>query len=131
LTGALSCVCINPSDDHHCGAQDNQTVACSPFAFRLMCIEDCCRGEVGRNNERNSASPAGQVVILVFGEWRMRDRLRGMLGLDAVVPLVLIVAAALMALEPTIFGVAITEREIVLGFFGSSVSMPWWSAPGG
>jgi hypothetical protein len=48
----------------------------------------------------------------------MRDRLRGMLGLDAVVPLVLIVAAALMALEPTIFGVAITEREIVLGFFG-------------
>ncbi len=41
-----------------------------------------------------------------------------MLGLDAVVPVVLIVAAALMALEPTIFGVAITEREIILGFFG-------------
>jgi hypothetical protein len=41
-----------------------------------------------------------------------------MLGLDAVVPVVLIAAAVLMTLEPTIFGVAITEREIVLGFFG-------------
>jgi hypothetical protein len=41
-----------------------------------------------------------------------------MLGLDAVVPVVLIIAAALMALEPTIFGVTITEREIILGFFG-------------
>jgi hypothetical protein len=30
----------------------------------------------------------------------------------------LIAAAVLMTLEPTIFGVAITEREIVLGFFG-------------
>src|ERR1035437_11182338 len=48
----------------------------------------------------------------------MRERLRGMLGLDAVVPVVLIAAAVLMTLEPTIFGVAITEREIVLGFFG-------------
>jgi hypothetical protein len=48
----------------------------------------------------------------------MRARLRGMLGLDAVVPVVLIAAAVLMTLEPTIFGVAITEREIVLGFFG-------------
>jgi hypothetical protein len=48
----------------------------------------------------------------------MRDRLRGMLGLDAVLPVVLIVAAVLMTLEPTIFGVAIDEREIILGFFG-------------
>lgn len=48
----------------------------------------------------------------------MKDRLRGMLGLDAVVPVVLVVAAALTALEPTIFGVAITERGIILAFFG-------------
>jgi hypothetical protein len=48
----------------------------------------------------------------------MRDRLRGMLGLDAVFPVILIVAAALMILDPTIFGVAITERQIILGFFG-------------
>ena len=48
----------------------------------------------------------------------MRDRLRSILGLDVIVPVVLIAAAALMALEPTIFGVAITEREIILGFFG-------------
>jgi hypothetical protein len=48
----------------------------------------------------------------------MQDRLRGMLGLDAVVPVVLIVAAVLMTLEPTVFGLAITEREIILGFFG-------------
>jgi hypothetical protein len=41
-----------------------------------------------------------------------------MLGLDAVLPVVLIVAAVLMTLEPTIFGVAIDEREIILGFFG-------------
>lgn len=48
----------------------------------------------------------------------MRDRLRGMLGLDAVVPVVLIAAAVLMTLEPTVFGVAFTERDIILGFFG-------------
>jgi hypothetical protein len=48
----------------------------------------------------------------------MRDRLRGMLGLDAVFPVILIVAAALMILDPTIFGVEITERQIILGFFG-------------
>ena len=40
-----------------------------------------------------------------------------MLGLDAVLPVILIVAAVLMTLKPTIFGVAIDEREIVLGFF--------------
>ena len=32
--------------------------------------------------------------------------------------MILIVAAALMTLDPTIFGVAITERQIILGFFG-------------
>lgn len=48
----------------------------------------------------------------------MLNRLRGVLGLDAVVPVVLIMAALLMTLEPTIFGVTITERQIVLAFFG-------------
>lgn len=48
----------------------------------------------------------------------MRDRLRGLFGLDAVVPVVLVVAATLMALEPTFFGVRITDRAIVLSFFG-------------
>jgi hypothetical protein len=48
----------------------------------------------------------------------MNDRLRVLFGLDTVVPLVLIVAAALMTLEPSILGIAISEREIVLGFFG-------------
>jgi hypothetical protein len=48
----------------------------------------------------------------------MRERLRGMLGLDAVLPVILIAAAVLMTLKPTIFGVAIDEREIILGFFG-------------
>jgi hypothetical protein len=48
----------------------------------------------------------------------MRERLRGMLGLDAIVPIVLIIAAVLMTLDPTIFGVAVSERQIVLGFFG-------------
>ena len=48
----------------------------------------------------------------------MLDRLRGVLKLDAVVPVVLIAAALLMTLEPTILGVTITERQIVLAFFG-------------
>lgn len=48
----------------------------------------------------------------------MRERLRGLFGLDAVVPVVLVVAATLMALEPTIFGIRISDRAIVLGFFG-------------
>jgi len=48
----------------------------------------------------------------------MRDRMHGALGLDAVVPAVLVVAALLITVEPTIFGVAISERQIVLGFFG-------------
>jgi len=41
-----------------------------------------------------------------------------MLGLDAVVPVVLIAVAVLMTLDPTVFGVAISERDVVLGFFG-------------
>ena len=48
----------------------------------------------------------------------MTGRLRAMLGLDAVVPVILIAAAALLSLDPTILGVAISERAIVLGFFG-------------
>jgi hypothetical protein len=48
----------------------------------------------------------------------MRERLRGMLGLDAVVPVVLIAAAVLMTLDPTVLGVTISERQIILGFFG-------------
>lgn len=48
----------------------------------------------------------------------MLDRLRGVLKLDAVVPVVLIAAALLMTLEPTILGVTVTERQIVLAFFG-------------
>jgi hypothetical protein len=48
----------------------------------------------------------------------MWDRLRGVLRLDAVVPVVLIAAAVLMTLEPTVLGVTITERQIVLAFFG-------------
>lgn len=48
----------------------------------------------------------------------MLDRLRGVLKLDAIVPVALVVAALLMTLEPTILGVTITERQIVLAFFG-------------
>jgi hypothetical protein len=48
----------------------------------------------------------------------MWDRLRGVLGVDAVVPVVLIAAAVLMTLEPTVLGVTISERQIVLAFFG-------------
>lgn len=48
----------------------------------------------------------------------MLDRLRGVLRLDTVVPIVLIAAALLMTLEPSILGVTITERQIVLAFFG-------------
>ena len=54
-----------------------------------------------------------------------------MLGLDAVLPVVLIVAAVLMTLKPTIFGVAIDEREIILGSSDLSVLMRWWSVPVG
>jgi hypothetical protein len=48
----------------------------------------------------------------------MINRLRGALGLDAVVPVVLIAAALLMTLDPTMLGVAVSERQIVLAFFG-------------
>lgn len=48
----------------------------------------------------------------------MFERLRDVLKLDAVVPVLLIAAALLMTLEPTILGVTITERQIVLAFFG-------------
>jgi hypothetical protein len=48
----------------------------------------------------------------------MRERLRGTLGLDAIVPVVLIVAAVVMTLEPSFFEVTVSERQIVLAFFG-------------
>jgi hypothetical protein len=54
----------------------------------------------------------------MLGDQRMLHRLRGMLGLDAVVPVVLIAAALLMTLDPTVLGVAVSERQIVLAFFG-------------
>ena len=41
-----------------------------------------------------------------------------MLGLDAVVPVVLIAAALLLTLEPNVLGVTISEHQIVLAFFG-------------
>lgn len=41
-----------------------------------------------------------------------------MLGLDAVVPVVLIAAALVLTLEPTVLGVTVSERQIVLAFFG-------------
>jgi hypothetical protein len=41
-----------------------------------------------------------------------------MIGLDSVMPVVLVVAAVLMMLEPTIGGVSISDRQIVLAFFG-------------
>ena len=61
----------------------------------------------------------------------MLDRLRGVLKLDAIVPVVLIAAALLMTLEPTILGVTITERQIVLAFFGFLASTRSSSEPGG
>lgn len=69
-------------------------------------------------NVAGTSRPTIRGFTRVSSDWRTRDRLRGMLGLDAVVPLVLIAAAVLMTLEPTVFGVAISEREIILGFFG-------------
>lgn len=41
-----------------------------------------------------------------------------MIGLDSVMPVILVVAAVLITLEPTIGGVAISDRQIVLAFFG-------------
>ena len=40
------------------------------------------------------------------------------IGLDSVMPVALVVAAVLMTLEPTIGGVSISDRQIVLAFFG-------------
>jgi hypothetical protein len=48
----------------------------------------------------------------------MMDRLRAILGLDSIVPVVLVAAAVLMTLEPTVLGVTLSERQIVLAFFG-------------
>jgi hypothetical protein len=48
----------------------------------------------------------------------MREWLGGMFRLDAVMPVVLVVAAVLLTLEPTIGGVSISDRQVVLAFFG-------------
>jgi hypothetical protein len=62
--------------------------------------------------------PAAGVFAWAFWDRWMSDWLRGVLRLDAVVPVILIAAALLMTLEPTILGVTVTERQIVLAFFG-------------
>jgi len=62
--------------------------------------------------------PAAGVFAWAFWDRWMLDWLRGVLRLDAVVPVILIAAALLMTLEPTILGVTVTERQIVLAFFG-------------
>ena len=48
----------------------------------------------------------------------MKLRVQGLLQTDTIVPLVLVVAAIVMTLDPTVFGVAITDRQIILAFFG-------------
>jgi hypothetical protein len=48
----------------------------------------------------------------------MRERLRTVVELDNVVPLVLIVGAVLISLDPAVFGAELSERSIVLAFFG-------------
>jgi hypothetical protein len=67
------------------------------------------------------------VTFPIVGAWRaarMRQRLRGVIGLDSVMPTVLVVAAVLMTLEPTIGGVSISDRQIVLAFPGPRVLRP-------
>lgn len=48
----------------------------------------------------------------------MRTRIRDLLQADTIMPSVLVIAAVVMSLDPTVFGVAVSERQIVLGFFG-------------
>jgi hypothetical protein len=48
----------------------------------------------------------------------MRTRIRGLFQVDTVIPSVLVISAVVMSLDPTVFGVAVSERQIVLGFFG-------------
>lgn len=48
----------------------------------------------------------------------MRTRIRGLLQADTIIPSVLVIAAVVMSLDPTVFGVSVSERQIVLGFFG-------------
>lgn len=47
----------------------------------------------------------------------MRHRFRGLLQTDTIVPLVLVAAAIIISLDPTVFGVSISERQIILAFF--------------
>lgn len=48
----------------------------------------------------------------------MRTRIRGLFQADTIVPCVLVVSAVVMSLDPTVLGVTVSERQIVLGFFG-------------
>lgn len=48
----------------------------------------------------------------------MRTRIRGLFQTDTIVPCVLVVSAVVMSLDPTVLGVTVSERQIVLGFFG-------------
>lgn len=47
----------------------------------------------------------------------MRSRLRGLLQVDNVVPMLIIVVAVLVGLEPRIFGVEFSDRQIILALF--------------
>jgi hypothetical protein len=47
----------------------------------------------------------------------MRSRLRGLLQVDNVVPILIIVVAILVGLEPRIFGVEFSDRQIILALF--------------
>jgi len=48
----------------------------------------------------------------------MGTRVRGLLRADSVIPAVLVVIAIVTSLEPTIFGVTISDRQIILAFVG-------------
>lgn len=48
----------------------------------------------------------------------MRKRVRAALGIDTLVPAILVAIAIIISLEPTIFGVTITDRQVILAFVG-------------
>lgn len=48
----------------------------------------------------------------------MKKRLRAAFGIDTLVPTVLVTIAIIVSLEPTVFGVTITDRQIILAFVG-------------
>jgi hypothetical protein len=45
-------------------------------------------------------------------------RIRNLVGVETVIPVVLVTVAIVVSLEPSIFGVAITDRQIILAFVG-------------